>query len=79
MTGRMRLAMAGFFDCISRVLQAFANGAFGRLRPVFDGIASGCCAMLNRLPRFGRGFLNGLASLFDWPLILSAQNERSAN
>jgi hypothetical protein len=79
MTGRTRLAVAGFFEGISRVLQAFANGAFGRLRPVFDGFACGFCTMLNRLPRFGRGFLYGLAGLFDWTLILSAQNQRNAN
>ena len=78
MTGRTSLAVAGFFECISRILQAFANGAFGGLRPMFDGIARGFCTMLNRLPRFGRGFLNGLASFFDWPLILCAQNEWSA-
>jgi hypothetical protein len=46
---------------------------------MFDGFARGFCTMLNRLPRFGRGFLYGLASLFDWTLILSAQNQRSAN
>jgi hypothetical protein len=78
MTRRTSLAVSGLFEGISCILQAFANGAFGGLCPMFDRIASGCCAMLNRLPRFGRGFLNGLASLFDWPLILSAQNERSA-
>jgi hypothetical protein len=33
-----------FFDCVSRVLQPFANGPF-----------SGLCAMLNRLARFFRG------------------------
>jgi hypothetical protein len=79
MTGRSRLAVADFFDCISRVLQAFSNGAFGRLRPVFDGFACGFCTMLNRLPRFGRGLLYGLAGLFDWTLVLSAQNQRNAN
>jgi hypothetical protein len=78
MTGRTSLAVAGFFECISRILQAFANGAFGGLRPMFDGFACGFCTMLNRLPRFGRGFLYGLAGLFDWTLILSAQNQRSA-
>ena len=78
MTGITSLAVAGLLEGVSRILQAFADGAFGGLRPMFDGIARGCRTVLNRLPRFGRGFLNGLASLFDWPLILSAQNERSA-
>jgi hypothetical protein len=78
MTGRTSLAVAGFFECISCILQAFANGAFGGLGPMFDSFACGFCTMLNRLPRFGRGFLNRLASFFDWPLILSAQNKRSA-
>ena len=78
MTGITSFAVAGFFECISRVLQALADGTFGRLRPVFDGFACGFCTMLNRLPRFGRGFLHGLASLFDWTLILCAQNQRSA-
>jgi hypothetical protein len=71
-------AVAGFFECISGILQTFANGAFGGLRPMFDGFARGFCTMFNRLPRFGRGFLYGLASLFDGTLILSAQNQRSA-
>ena len=79
MTGRTSLAVAGFFECISCILQAFANGAFGGLRPMFDGVARGFCTMLNRLPRFGRGFLYGLAGLLDRTLILSAQNQRSAN
>jgi hypothetical protein len=78
MTGRTSLAVSRLFEGISRILQAFANGAFGGLRPMFDGFARGFCTMLNRLPRFGRGFLNRLASFFDWPLILSAQNKRSA-
>ena len=78
MTGRTSLAVSRLFEGISRILQAFANGAFGGLRPMFDGVARGFCTMLNRLPRFGRGFLNRLASFFDWPLILSAQNQRSA-
>jgi hypothetical protein len=78
MTGRTSLAVSRLFEGISRILQAFANGAFGGLRPMFDGVARGFCTMLNRLPRFGRGFLNRLASFFDWPLILSAQNKRSA-
>ena len=78
MTGTTSFAVAGFFEGISRILQAFANGALGGLRPMFDGFACGFCAMLNRLPRFGRGFLHGLASLFDWTLILCAQNQRSA-
>ena len=79
MTGRTSLAVAGFLECISRILQSFANGTFGGLRPMFDGFAGGFCTMLNRLPRFGRGFLYGLAGLFDWTLILSAQNQRNAN
>ena len=79
MTGRTGLAVAGFLECITRILQAFSNGAFGRLRPVFDGFACGFCTMLNRLPRFGRGLLYGLAGLFDRTLILSAQNQRSAD
>jgi hypothetical protein len=78
MTGRTSLAVSRLFEGISRILQAFANGAFGGLCPMFDGVARGFCTMLNRLPRFGRGFLNRLASFFDWPLILSAQNKRSA-
>jgi hypothetical protein len=68
MTGITSFAVAGLFECISRILQAFANGALGGLRPMFNG-----------LPRFSRGFLDGLASLLHWTLILSAQNERSAN
>jgi hypothetical protein len=79
MTGRTSLAVAGFFECISCILQAFANGAFGGLGPMLDSFACGFCTMLNRLPRFGRGFLYGLAGLFDRTLILSAQNQRSAN
>jgi hypothetical protein len=79
MTGRTSLAVAGFFQGIPRILQAFANGAFGGLRTVFDGFACSFCTMLNRLPRFGRGFLYSLAGLFDWTLILSAQNQWSAN
>ena len=78
MTGRTRLAVADLFKRISRILQTFANGAFGGLRPMFDCFACGFCTMLNRLPRFSRGFLYGLAGLFHWTLILSAQNERSA-
>ena len=78
MTGITSFAVAGFFECITRILQAFANGAFGGLRPMLDGFPRGFCTMLNRLPRFGRGFLHGLASLFDWTLILCAQNQRSA-
>jgi hypothetical protein len=78
MTGRTSLAVAGFFECISRILQAFANGAFGGLCPMFDGFACGFSTIFNRLPRFSRGFLYGLASLLDWTLILSAQNQRSA-
>jgi hypothetical protein len=78
MTGRTGFAVAGFFERISRILQTFANGAFGGLGPMFDGFARSFCTMFNRLPRFGGGFLDGLASLFHWTLILSAQNQRSA-
>ena len=78
MTRMTSLAVASFFECISRVFQAFANGPFGRLRPMFHGFPGGFCTMLNRLPCFFRGFLYGLTSFFDWTLILGAQSERNA-
>jgi hypothetical protein len=78
MTGGTSFAMAGFFECTSRVLQAFANGASSRLRTMFNGVARGFCTVFNRLPRFGGGFLYGLARLFDWTLIIGPQNERNA-
>jgi hypothetical protein len=78
MTGRTRFAVAGFFECISGILQAFANGAFGGLGTMFNGVARGFCAMFDRLPRFGGGFLYGLAGLFDGSLIVCSQYERSA-
>ena len=78
MTRMTSFAVDGLFERISCILQAFANGAFGGLGPMFHGFTRGFCTMLNCLPRFGRGFLDRLASLFDWTLILSAQNERSA-
>jgi hypothetical protein len=78
MSGRTSFAVAGFFEGISCIFHAFANGALGGLCAMFNGFARGFCTMFNRLPRFGGGFLYGLASLFDWPLVLGAQNERNA-
>jgi hypothetical protein len=78
MTGGTSFAVAGFFECSSRVLQALANGAFGGLRAMLNGFARGFCTMFNGLPRLGGGFLDGLARLFDWTLILGPQNERNA-
>ena len=70
--------MARFFKCISRVLQSFADRAFGGLRAVFDCPAGGLCPMLNSLASFLRGFLYGLAGFLDWPLILRSRRERYA-
>ena len=78
MTGRTGFAVARFFECISRILQAFANRAFSGLRAMLNSFARGFGTMFNRLPRFGGCFLYGLASLFDWTLILGSQNERNA-
>jgi hypothetical protein len=75
---RTGFAVAGFFECISRILQALADGAFGGLRTMFNGFARGFCTMFNRLPRFGRRFFYGLASLFDRTLIIGSQNKRNA-
>ena len=78
MTRMTSFAVDGLFERISCILQAFPNGAFGGLGPMFHGFTRGFCTMLNCLPRFGRGFLDLSCGLFDWTLILSAQNERSA-
>jgi hypothetical protein len=57
-----------FFDCVSRVLQPFANGPF-----------SGLCAMLNRLARLFRGLFNRLTGFLYWTLILPLCCQRYAN
>lgn len=79
MTGRAGFAVAGFFECISRIFQAFANGAFGGLRTMFKGVARGFCPMFNRLPCLGGGLFYGLARLFDWALIFGSQSERNTD
>jgi hypothetical protein len=78
MTGRTGFAVTRFFKRISGILYAFANCAFSGLRAMLNGFTRGFSAVFNRLPRFGGGFLYGLASLFDWTLILGSQNERNA-
>jgi hypothetical protein len=78
MLGRTGCALARFFDRISRVLQSFADCAFGGLGAVLYCPAGGLCTMLNSLACFFRGFSYGLAGFLDWPLILCSRDERYA-
>jgi len=61
---RTSCAITRFFQCIARFLQPLAHRPFGGLR-----------AMLNRLTRFYRSFLNRLASFFYRTLIVGSQCE----
>ena len=69
---------AGFFERIACILQPLADRPFGGLCSVLDGLAGRACSVFNGLARFRRRFLNGFASLFDWPLIVCAHRERGA-
>jgi len=61
MSARTGCTVARFFQRIARFLQPLTHRPFG-----------GLCAMLNGLPRFYRGFLNGLASFFYRTLIVGS-------
>jgi hypothetical protein len=64
---RAGCAVARFFQRIARFPQPLTNRPFGSLN-----------AMLNRLARLYRGFLNGFASFLYWTLILGSHRERYA-
>ena len=79
MLGRTGCALARFFKRISRVLQSFADRAFGGLGAVLYCPAGGLCTMLYSLACFLRGFPDGLAGFLNWPLILlCSRGERYA-
>jgi hypothetical protein len=64
---RTGCAVARFFQRIARFLQ-----------PLTDRPSGSLGAMLNRLARFYRSFLNGLASFLYWTLILGSHCKRYA-
>jgi len=45
---------------------------------MLDGLTGGACRMLNSFAGFCRGFLDCLASLLDWTLIVRSHPQRCA-
>jgi hypothetical protein len=76
--GRSGPPVARFLECLSCLLQPFPNRPLGGLGSMLHSLAGGACRMLNRLAGLCRSFLYGIASFFNWTLILRSHPEGCA-
>jgi hypothetical protein len=71
-------AVTSLFKSAPGFRQPFADGSFGGLSTMFNGLTGGTCCMFHGFASLGRSFLYGFASFLHWTLIFRPHRKRCA-